>query len=101
MMRIRVRSPEGSRYNSRVARGLSRAFALLVIATAVACGSGPGLFQQYEYEEEAFLSLDGTATVYVNSSIAALDALRGASFDMSPTALVDREAVRAYYSTSN
>ena len=74
---------------------------LLAIASTGACGSGPGLFQQYEYEEEAYLSLDGTATVYVNSSIAALDALRGASFNTSPTALVDREAVRAYYSTPN
>lgn len=101
MMRIRARSPEGSRCNSRVARGVSRAFALLVIATGAACGSGPGLFQQYEYEEEAYLSLDGTATVYVNSSVAALDALHGASFDTSRTARVDREAVRAYYSTSN
>ena len=29
----------------------------------------------------------------------ALDALRGVSFDTSPTARVDREAVRAYYTT--
>ena len=28
------------------------------------------MFRQYEYEEEMYLSLDGTATVYVNSSIA-------------------------------
>jgi hypothetical protein len=38
------------------------------LATAIltACGSG-GLFRQYEYEEEIYLSLDGSATVYVNS----------------------------------
>ena len=44
-------------------------------------------------------SLDGTATVYVNASIDALDALRGTSFSTSPTALVDREAVRRYFTS--
>src|ERR1035437_7140397 len=82
-------------------RARAMAMILLAIATTVACGSGPGLFRQYEYEEEAYLSLDGTATVYVNSSVAALDALRGASFDASPTARLDREEVRAYSSTPN
>ena len=73
---------------------------LIVVATVTsACSGRPGLFRQYEYEEEMYLSLDGTANMYVNSSIAALDALRGASFDTRPTALVDRNAVRAYFST--
>ena len=75
--------------------------AAVAIAATVACGSGPGLFQQYEYEEETYLSLDGSATIYVNSTIAALDALRGTSFDTSPAARVDRDAVRAYYTTPN
>ena len=70
----------------------------LLCVVSVAC---TGLFRQYEYEEEIYLSLDGTATVYVNSSIAALDALRGASFDARPTARIDTSAVRAYYSTPN
>src|ERR1700704_5743805 len=76
--------------------------AALALATAIltACGSG-GLFRQYEYEEEIYLSLDGSATVYVNSSLAALNALRGTSFDLSPNARVDTDAVRAYYSTAN
>ena len=71
----------------------------LVGATAVACGGG-GLFRQYEYEEDVYLSLDGSATVYVNSSIPALDALRGASFDASPGAWLDREQVRDFYATA-
>jgi len=65
----------------------------------VLCSCGTGFFRQYEYEEEIYLSLDGTATVYVNSSIAAIDALRGASFDTRPTARVDTAAVRVYYAT--
>ena len=67
----------------------------------VLCSCGTGIFRQYEYEEEIYLSLDGTATVYVNCSIAALDALRGASFDTRPSARVDAAAVRAYYTTPN
>jgi hypothetical protein len=63
------------------------------------CGGTSGLFRQYEYEEEIYLSLDGTATIYVNSSVAALDALRGATLDASPAARVDRDAVRAFYSS--
>ena len=38
---------------------------------------GRFVFRQYEYEEDIYLSLDGSATVYVNTSVAALDALRG------------------------
>jgi hypothetical protein len=90
---------EGSRHISHVARRWRLACTLFLLAVTTACGSGPSLFQQYEYEEEVYLSLDGTATVYVNSSIAALDALRGASFDSRPTARVDREAVRTYFTT--
>jgi len=48
-----------------------------------------------------YLSLDGSATMYVNSSVAALDALRGLSLDTNPTAPVDRDAIRAYFSTPN
>jgi hypothetical protein len=71
---------------------------LLVIAVAsAACSRASGWFRQYEYEEEVYLSLDGTATVYVNSSIPALNALRGTSFDTSPNARVDRDAIRSYY----
>jgi hypothetical protein len=77
--------------------------AALTVAAAVVmltgCGGPSGLFRQYEYEEEIYLSLDGSATIYVNSSVAALDALRGASLETSPTARVDRDAVSALYSS--
>jgi hypothetical protein len=64
-----------------------------------ACGGGRGLFRQYEYEEDIYLSLDGTATVYVNSSVPALNALHGSSFDTSPTAPLDRAGVQRLYNT--
>jgi len=74
-----------------------RAVVLLVAALSVSCGGG--LFRQYEYEEEMYLSLDGSATIYVNSSVAALNALRGTSFDPDPAAAIDRGAVRDYFTT--
>ena len=81
---------------------LYRAAALALVALAAilapGCASG-GLFQQYEYEEDVYLSLDGSAIVYVNSSVAALDALRGASFDTAPNATIDRNGVRAWFTT--
>ena len=69
---------------------------LCVLFVSSACGGG-GLFRQYEYEEEMYLSLDGSATLYVNSSLAALNALHGTTFDTSPNARVDLAAIRAYY----
>jgi len=65
------------------------------------CAGGTGLFRQYEYEEELYLSLDGSATVYVNSSIAAMNALHGTAFDASPAARVDTAALRAYFTTAD
>ena len=46
-----------------------------------------------------YLSLDGTATVFVNSSVPALNALRGTSFDARPNARPDHGALRQYYTT--
>jgi hypothetical protein len=77
-----------------------RAAVIIIMAAMVAgCGSVGGLFQRYEYEEDVYLSLDGTATVYVRGSIPALDALRGAAFNPDPQVPVDREAVRLFYTT--
>ncbi len=63
------------------------------------CGGTTSFFRQYEYEEEVYLALDGSATVYVNSSVAALDALRGLTLSTSPAARVNRDAVRAFYTS--
>ena len=84
-------------------RAVVTAGVLALIVTTTACsggvGGGGGVFRQYEYEEDVYLSLDGTATMYVNASIPALDALRGTSFDTTPNRPVDRAAVRALFST--
>ncbi len=53
--------------------------------------------RKYEYEEEIFLALDGSATVYVNASLPALVALRGAALPVDPNARLDRQVVRDWY----
>ena len=76
-------------------RGAALALTMVIVT---ACGSG-GLFRQYEYEEEIYLSLDGSATVYVNASVPALVALRGVPLPLDPNARLDRTVVRDIYST--
>jgi hypothetical protein len=71
--------------------------AALLFAITTACSGG--FFKQFEYEEDVYLALDGSATVYVNGSLAALNALRGASFDLSPSARFNTSAVRAFFSS--
>ena len=64
-------------------------------ALAVSCS----VFKKaYEYEEELWLSIDGSATVDVNASVAALVALRGADLSLDPAVRPDREQVRAIFS---
>jgi hypothetical protein len=74
------------------------AIVVLLAALSASC-SGGGFFRQYEYEEELYLSLDGSATLYVNSSIPALNALRGAAFDTNPAARLDRDAIRDFFAS--
>ncbi len=91
-MQRRSTPPRSGRAAGRTTRAL-----LVAAALAAACSAGDGLFRRYEYEEEMYLSLDGSATVYVNASVAALDALRGAPFDARPSARIDRERVRQFF----
>lgn len=81
---------------------IGRALAVLVVVAAsvvsAAC-SREGFFRQFEYEEEVYLALDGSATVYVNSSVPALNALRGSTFDPAVNATIDREAVAAWFTS--
>lgn len=68
-----------------------------IVAALLAAGCGGVLKKEYEYEEEIYPSLDGSATVYVNASVAALVALRGADLDVNPRARLDRTRVRALF----
>lgn len=72
--------------------------AIVLVAAALALWLRGGTIfgRQYEYEEDLTLALDGSATLTINASIAALVALRG--LDLDPAAeSVDRDRVRAAY----
>ena len=71
----------------------------VILMAAIATTSCGGFKRQYEYEEELYVSLDGTGTLDVHSSLPALNALRGASFDARPNAPVDRDRVREYFTS--
>lgn len=60
-----------------------------------ACGLSLG--REYEYEEQLYLSVDGSAVVVVNASLAALAALRGLPVDPSSRAPFDPRALRRLY----
>lgn len=70
----------------------------MLAVALTSCGGGvTDFFKQYEYEEETYLSLDGSATLYVNSSIPALNALRGSTFNAAPDAVLDEGAISAFF----
>jgi hypothetical protein len=82
---------------NRPARAIGRALVALVVVASTGCGGG--LVQQYEYDEEIYLSVDGSATVSVNASIPSLVNLRGMDLDTSPTAKFDRAKIRTLFSS--
>lgn len=81
---------------TRDRRVLFRALLTLAAILSTACG-GNLLSRKYEYEEDLYLELDGSATVYVNASVPALVALRGLDLDVNPRARLDRNRVRAMF----
>ena len=59
--------------------------AVLVARRGRRCACKGGIFgKQYEYEEDLYLALDGSATLVVNASVPALVALRGIDLDLTP-----------------
>jgi len=70
--------------------------ALMTSALFIASCTNP-LARQYEYEEQLYLKVDGSATVVVDASLPALVLLRGASFDPSLNGSTDRAGVRRLY----
>lgn len=74
------------------------AAACVIAAAAMLSACGGGLFGRvYEYEEDLYLSLDGSADLIINASIPALVALRGLDLDDAPSAQLDRNRIRAIY----
>jgi hypothetical protein len=76
-----------------------QALALAALALLLLTSCARPFGRQYEYEEEVFIDLDGSATIVVNTSLAALAALHGLSVPLDPSAPVDRDAIRALYTS--
>ena len=78
-------------------RGALALVALIVLAALLSAACRSMLSRKYEYDEEIYLALDGSATVYINASLAALVALRGFDLDVDPRARLDLDAIRDIY----
>jgi hypothetical protein len=86
-------------YGSLVMSPQARAVIIALLLSIVAAGCGNVLSVRYEYDEEIYLGLDGSATVYVNASVPALVALRGAPLEVDPRARLDRNDVVQYFTS--
>lgn len=79
-------------------RAVLAAALLALLLGSAACDRARGIFgKQYEYEEDLYVSLDGTATLVVNASLPSLVALRGLDIDPNPSGRVDADKIRAAY----
>jgi hypothetical protein len=73
---------------------------VLVLAAALSAACAKPLGRQYEYEEQLYLGIDGSATLVIDASIPALVALRKLPLDPSPNTPVDRDNVRRLFATA-
>jgi hypothetical protein len=78
-----------------VRRAAATVLAGVMMVASLGCGRG--LFRQYEYEEEIYLKIDGSADIVVNTSIPALVALRGVNLSTDPNVQIDRDRLRAFF----
>lgn len=99
-VRARAAGPRISLGIVAAARWTHVAYVLALVCALVASScAGTRLGRQlFEYEEEIYLDVDGTATMNVNASVASLVALRGADLPLDPQARLDRQQVRDFFS---
>jgi hypothetical protein len=88
---------------ARTSRAKRWVIGVVLLAAVLAWWFRPGVVRdlfgrQYEYEEDLTIDIDGSGTLTINASLAALNALRG--LDVDPLASsVDRERIRALYAS--
>lgn len=76
-----------------------QALALAALALVLVTSCARPFGRQYEYEEEIYIGLDGSATLIVNASLASLAALHGLDVPLDPAAAIDRDRIRALYTS--
>jgi hypothetical protein len=72
--------------------------ALMLSLMAAACG-GQMFGKVYEYDEDLYVSLDGSAELIVNASIPALVTLRGLDLPLDPGVRLDTDRIRSAYTS--
>jgi hypothetical protein len=72
--------------------------ALMLSLMAAACG-GQMFGKIYEYDEDLYVSLDGSAELIVNASIPALVTLRGLDLPLDPGVRLDTDRIRSAYTS--
>jgi hypothetical protein len=82
-----------------IVRYVRLAVCAVVVAAASAACANP-FVPHYEYEEQVYLSVDGRATVVIDSSLAALVALRGLPIDPSLSGATDRDGIRRVFAAA-
>jgi hypothetical protein len=86
-------------FRPRIPASLAAVAAAVAISALSLSACGGGLVRYYEYDEDIYLSVDGSATVYLNASVPALVSLRGLDLDTRPTANLDRAQIRRVFTT--
>jgi hypothetical protein len=82
----------------RARRALMIACVVCLMALELGCNRVSRMLgRDYEYEEDVTLSVDGSATINVNASLAALVALRGLALDPNPRVRFESEKVRTAF----
>jgi len=81
---------------SSSARAILLAVLIVAVGASAAC-KGSILGKHYEYEEDLYLAIDGSATLMVNASVASLVALRGLDLDPTAATRLDLDRIRAAY----
>ena len=79
------------RYTRAMSSHSRHALALAVLALTLLSACANPFGRQYEYEEEIYVDLDGSATIVVNASLASLVALHGLDVSLDPDEPVDRK----------
>lgn len=70
---------------------------LVCLFLLLSCSCAGILKPEYEYEEELYIALDGSARINVNASVPSLVALHGAALPVDPSARLDRGRLRALF----
>jgi hypothetical protein len=84
--------------SGRARRAISIAFLVCLLGLDLGCGRVRRMFgREYEYEEDVTLSVDGSAVIDVNASLASLVVLRGLPLDVNPRVKFAPDRIRAAF----